>query len=268
MKNHFIFILLFSCCLSNYDSFSQSGDTLFNQTDKQGRKQGFWKVKYEKGALKYTAFFKDDKPVGLMKRYFEDQTIKAEMFFEANGVARAKLYYQAGPLAALGNYVNSLKDSTWNYYSYYTKTLSNRETYIKDKKNGVSISYFPSGKVAEELTWKNGIRDGTWRQYYENGVIKMSSGFLNGKRTGAFLLNYPTNKPEWKGLYKDDKREGKWLHYDPLGKNDSTIEYKNGVASNAAELDAKEQELLKQIEKNKGKIPEPSEDNIMNQGRQ
>jgi antitoxin component YwqK of YwqJK toxin-antitoxin module len=264
-----IIFLLFVCCLDNLVCFAQKGDTLFNQTDKQGKKQGYWKVKYEGGGIKYSAFFKDDKPVGLMKRYFEDHTIKAELLFEANGVkARAKLYYQAGPVAAEGNYINSLKDSTWNYYSYYTKTLSNRETYIKDKKNGVSISYYPNGKVADELTWKDGIRNGTWLQYYENGTLKMSSGFLNGKRTGAFVLNYPNGLPEWRGIYKDDKREGTWLHYDPSGKNDSTIEYKNGVAANADELDTKEQELLKQIEKNKGVIPEPTENNIMNPTRQ
>ena len=118
------------------------------------------------------------------------------------------------------------------------------------------------------MGWKNEVRDGIWRQYYENGVLKMSTSFANGKRTGAFILNYPDNKPEWKGLYKDDKREGKWVHYDPSGKNDTSIEYKDGEALNAAELDAKEQELLKQIEKQKGKIPEPDETNFMGPGRE
>ena len=77
MRYQIIFILLLYCALGIAQSVSQKGDTLFNQTDKQGKKQGFWKGKYEKGALKYTAFFKDDKPRGLMKRYFEDSTLKA-----------------------------------------------------------------------------------------------------------------------------------------------------------------------------------------------
>ncbi len=91
----------------------------------------------------------------------------------------------------------------------------------------------------------------------------MSIEFLNGKQNGPFLLNYPNDKPEWKGFYKNDIREGQWTHYDPQGNKDSAIEYKNGVASNAAALDAKEQELLKELEKQKGKIPEPDEINIM-----
>jgi len=264
MRNHLFFISFMISLICNLQSFAQLGDTIFNQTDKQGLKQGFWKVKYPNGLVKYTAYFKNDKPAGLMKRYFEDGTIKAEMIFDATGTkAKSKLYYQDGPLAGEGNYVNSLKDSSWNYYSYYTKTLSNKENYAKGKKNGLSISYYPNGKIAEELNWKDDIRNGIWHQYFENGILKMSIEFLNGKQNGPFLLNYPNDKPEWKGFYKNDIREGQWTHYDPQGNKDSAIEYKNGVASNAAALDAKEQELLKELEKQKGKIPEPDEINIM-----
>ena len=85
---------------------------------------------------------------------------------------------------------------------------------------------------------------------------------MNGKRTGEFLLNYSDNRPEWKGLYANDKREGRWSHFDAKGKIDTNIEYKDGIATNAAELEAKEQELLKMIDKQKGKIPEPDETNF------
>jgi len=264
MRTHLFLIFSFVFYVISSEGFSQKGDTIFNQKDSQGRKQGFWKVQYPNGSIKYTACFKDDKPIGLLKRYFEDNSIKAEMIFDAKGKAKARIYYQDGPLAGEGNYINSFKDSTWNYYSYYTKALSNRETYVNNKKNGLSISYYPNGKIAEELNWKDNVRNGIWHQYYENGALKTSSEFLNGKRNGTFILYYPDSKIEWKGSYKNDIREGQWVHYDPLGKINSTIEYKNGVASNAAELDAKEQELLKEIEKKKGKIPEPDETNIMN----
>ena len=75
----FIFFLILPYIAHSQTIGSQS-DTVFNQTDKQGHKQGYWKVKYDNGPLKYSAFFKDDKPLGLMKRYFEDGTLKAVMF--------------------------------------------------------------------------------------------------------------------------------------------------------------------------------------------
>ncbi len=258
----FIFFLILPYIAHSQTIGSQS-DTVFNQTDKQGHKQGYWKVKYDNGPLKYSAFFKDDKPLGLMKRYFEDGTLKAVMFFDPSGITRTKIYYQDGPIAAEGNYLNSARDSTWNYYSYYTKTLSNRETYINGKKNGKSVCFFSDGNISEESEWTLGTRNGIWKQYYENNNLKMSTSFINGKRHGEFILNYPNKLTEWKGYYKNDKRDGLWKHFDPEGNKNVSIEYRDGEPVNAAELDAKEQEFLKEIEKQKGKIPEPDETNFL-----
>lgn len=263
MRAFLVYIFLVTGLSTNAQNLAKT-DTIFNQTDKQGLKQGFWKVRYDNGALKYTAFFKNDKPVGVMKRYFEDNTLKAVMVFDKTStISRTKLYYQDGPIAAEGNYVKSAKDSTWSYFSYYTKTISNRETYIHGRREGTSTSYFSTGKIAEESDWTNGIRNGTWRQYWENGSLKMATSFINGKRNGDFIIYYPENTIEWKGAYVNDIKEGKWIQYDPDGGVIVTIEYKNGIATNAAELDAKEQESLKLIEKQKGKIPEPDETNFM-----
>jgi antitoxin component YwqK of YwqJK toxin-antitoxin module len=262
----FIVIGAFICTITTY----AQNDTVFNRTDAQGLKQGYWKVKNQNGTLKYTAFFKDNKPSGLMKRYFSDNTLMAELYFYPNSAKiRAKLYFQAGPLAAEGIYSQKdVKDSTWNYYSYYTKSLSSRETYVNGKKYGIAYTYYSTGRVAEEREWKNDISNGIWRQYYENGIMRFSTTFVNDKRNGTFVVNYPDNKPEWKGTYKDDKRDGKWIHYDINGKEIKIIEYKDGVASNAEQLQEEEQKELDAIEKQKGKIPEPDETNIMPGARQ
>lgn len=260
MRYLFIVILTVLCSLT----FAQT-DTVFNQTDQQGKKQGYWKVKYPNGKIKYTAFYKNDKPVGLMKRYFNDNSLMAELYFYPNSTKiKAKLYFQAGPLAAEGIYSDKdVKDSVWNYYSFYTKTLSARETYIKGKKSGIAYSYFSDGRVAEEKSWKNDILDGVWKQYFENGVIRFSTFYTNGKRSGTFITNYPDGHMEWKGIYQNDKREGKWTHYDITGKEINSVEYKDGVALNADQLMKEEQKQLDNIEKLKGKIPEPDENSIM-----
>jgi antitoxin component YwqK of YwqJK toxin-antitoxin module len=265
MRSAFIFFFIISNILLKANNNSFYSDTVFNQTDKQGLKQGFWKVKYPNGAIKYTAFYKDNNPVGVMKRYFDDNSLMAELEFSPiSPRIRAKLYFQGGPLAAEGIYSKKdIKDSTWNYYSFYTKNIKSRESYVNGKKNGISYGYFGNGNVAEERGWKNGVSHGVWRQYYESGVIKFSTSFVDGKREGEFVINYPDNKVELKGLYKNDKREGNWVHYNVDGQQDSVTEYKDGVASNADELHAKEQKMLEDIESKKGKIPEPDETNFI-----
>ncbi|GAH37310.1 unnamed protein product, partial [marine sediment metagenome] len=42
-------------------------DTLLNQVDKNGLKQGYWKKYYDNGNIKYEGYFKNDKPTGELK---------------------------------------------------------------------------------------------------------------------------------------------------------------------------------------------------------
>lgn len=260
------FLLFFISVLAK----GQGTDTVLNQTDNQGRKQGFWKGYYETKKpdevkkIKYTGYFKNNKPVGTFKRFYEDGTLKAIMNYDATGVnVYTTLYYQNGAKAAEGKYIGTLKDSIWNYYSYYDKSLSNKENYIKGKKEGVSVNYYASGKKSQELEYKNDIKDGIWKQYYENGSLKLSTQFKEGKRTGAFAVYYSNGKIEWKGTYVNDMKHGKWTHNHSDGTLDSDIEYTNGVAKNAETIDSKESRILELLEKNKGIIAEPDENNIM-----
>jgi antitoxin component YwqK of YwqJK toxin-antitoxin module len=260
--------LLFSAIivmLSISSIAQQPIDTInLNQTDKMGKKQGYWKVKYETGSIKYTAFFKDNKPVGEMRRYFEDNTIKAILRFDASGVKTfAKLYYQSGPLAAEGTYVNSFKDSTWKYYSYYTQKHTRSETYNLGKLNGKVLSFYNNGNIAEEVSWKNGIKEGSWKKYYEDGTIMMYTVFSDNKRTGAFIFNYPDGKPEWNGKYINDKMEGKWVHFKPNGEVETSIEYVNGIAANEKEFNETQNKILQELELKRGQIPEPDETNFL-----
>jgi antitoxin component YwqK of YwqJK toxin-antitoxin module len=244
-------------------------DTVFNQTDKQGRKQGFWKVKYQQGELKYTAFFKDDKPAGLMKRYYESGRLKAEMKFDTRGEkAFSKIYYEQGPLQADGNFIGTRKDSVWTYYSFYSKNITKRETYKNGVLNGFSWVYYPDGKISEQREWKNGIPVNDWIRYYQNDSIFMKTSFTDGKRSGTFILNYQNGTPQWRGQYLNDLPEGKWVNYNQKGEVAKTIEYKNGEALNADQLLKEEKAYFDKMEKQKGSIAEPDEYNFWPKGQQ
>lgn len=259
----FFFLILILCSTYSYGQTINSNDTIFNQTDKQGLKQGYWKGFYENKKLKYTGYFKNNKPVGTFKRYYDDGGIKAIMTYNADGIkAFTTLFYQNGTKAAEGNYLGTLKDSVWNYYSYYSKNISSKENFVKGKKEGLSVNFFTSGKKSQELEYKNDLKNGIWRQYYDNGVVKISAVYSNGKRTGQFFVNYPDNKPEWRGSYLNDVKDGKWIHYNPDGTVDTEVEFVKGIAKTSI-LDKREQKLLEMIEKMKGSIPEPEENSFM-----
>ena len=243
--------------------FASKRDTLWNQTDKQGHKQGFWRVNYENGKIKYTGFFKDNKPLGELKRYYDDGTIKAIQYFESNNKSRVKMYYQNGVLAGEGNFIGLMKDSIWKYYSFYDKGLKLMENYTNGVKEGNSVKYYANGKIAEEISWHNNQKHGPWKQYYEDGSIKLSANYMNDIRYGTFISYYPSGKTEVKGNFENDNMQGEWSYYDENGNIKTKINYINGVPQNVKELQEKENEYFKVIDENKGKFPEPDENNIV-----
>lgn len=245
-------------------SLEAQSDTLFNQSDGQGLKQGWWKKNYPNGKLLYKGFFKDDKPVGTMYRYYETGPVKAILDYDAQSVyARARLYYEDGQLAAQGVFYNSLKDSTWSYYSYYDKTLTATEEYQKGLRHGMMVNYYNNGIISEVLDWKNNRKDGVWEQYYQTGALKMKGFYVNNKLEGDFLVYDEAGKPYLKGYYSNDLRQGKWTFFKEDGSIEAEMEYVNGKSLNTQELTEKQQELFRTIDANEGKFEEPDENNFL-----
>jgi antitoxin component YwqK of YwqJK toxin-antitoxin module len=245
------------------NTFASLSDTIWNQTDKLGKKQGYWRGYYDKKNLKYSGFFKDNKPVGEMKRYYESGALKAIMNFSKDGInSKARFFYENGNLAGEGNYINSNKDSIWRYYSYYDKSLKLTETYKNGSKEGYTKRYYSKGTEAEAIFYRNNKSTGKWMQYFENGALKLQADLTNDIRTGEFSLFYPTGQIEQKGHFTNNLMTGDWIYYEQNGKEKMRITYVNGVAQNADKLNEQEKAFFDMIDKNKGKIPEPSEDNM------
>jgi antitoxin component YwqK of YwqJK toxin-antitoxin module len=254
----FVLLILFSVITT------AQTDTVFNQSDAHNLKQGWWKKSYPNGRLIYKGFFKDNKPAGEMFRYYETGELKASMVYDRNGeYARARLFYADGQVAATGVYYNSVKDSIWCYYSYYDHSLTTREIYSKGKRNGQMINYYNNGNPSEKITWVNDKKDGPWEQYFANNTLKLKAMYREGKLEGEFLVYYDSGKPYLKGGYKNDLREGEWIFFSEDGTTDMELAYHAGVTPDAEKLDARQQELFRTIEENKGKFEEPDETNFL-----
>ena len=254
----FILLVLFSVIAT------AQTDTVFNQSDAHNLKQGWWKKSYPNGRLMYKGFFINNKPVGEMFRYYETGELKAKMVYDKNGeYARARLLYADGQPAATGVFYNSLKDSTWCYYSYYDHSITSREIYTRGKRNGPMINYYNNGNPSEKINWVNDKKDGLWEQYFADNTLKLKATYKAGDLEGEFLVNYNTGKPYLKGGYRDGLREGKWIFFNEDGTIDMELSYQKGVTPDAGKLDARQQELFRMIEENKGKFEEPDETNFL-----
>jgi antitoxin component YwqK of YwqJK toxin-antitoxin module len=241
----------------------QSG-TEINKTDQQGRKQGQWIKKYPNGNIQYEGIFRDDHPVGEIKRYYEDKTIKSILFYTNDGKeADARIYHPNGFVASSGKYTNQMKEGKWKFFSPSVNGyLISEEEYSKNIRNGLSLKFFPDSTIAEKIRFVNDIREGEWLQYHQNGKLFLRSNYTAGMLNGKFEVWYQDGKPEFSGTYKNNLREGIWHIYNDDGTLKYDLNYVSGVTNDQKmKLDATN--FIDSLENNKWKVADPEKTGVL-----
>jgi antitoxin component YwqK of YwqJK toxin-antitoxin module len=229
-----------------------------NQTDDKGLKQGHWIKNYPTGIMMYDGHFTDNHPVGEFKRYYENGTIKSVLVFSEDGKqANASLYHQNGNLASTGKYIDQKKEGKWQFYSKDIPGYRiSEDTYSGNRRNGLSVKFYPDSSMAEQVNYVNDQKNGEWIQLYKNGNKWITSAYINGKLNGTFKAWFENGKIEFSGEYKNNIRNGLWLIYNEDGSVKYKINYTNGVPDNhQMEIDASN--LIDSLEKNRNNVPDP-----------
>jgi antitoxin component YwqK of YwqJK toxin-antitoxin module len=226
-----------------------------NLTDSSGRKQGTWVKTYPNGKVMYEGAFKDDKPVGLFKRYTEEGTLQSELTYSGRpNEATAVFFHPDGFKAAEGMYIDRKKEGLWKFWSATQPAyLISEENYHHDFKHGLSTKYYPDSTLAEKVTWDSGNRTGEWLQYYPDGTICLRAEYMADKLEGPFSYYHPNGKLYYEGAYRENLKYGDWMIFNEDGSLKQIISYKDGVPSDP-KLAEQETKFLDDLEKNKGRI--------------
>jgi antitoxin component YwqK of YwqJK toxin-antitoxin module len=229
-----------------------------NQTDNKGFKQGFWTKVYPNGSKAYEVYFKDNVPVGEYKRYHENGKLAIFLNYDENGEwADAKIFDESGNLIGEGKYHGRFKHGHWKYYQENKLVLE--DNYKEGNRDGFAKAYYRNGQVSDERNYTNNTENGIWRQYYQNGKKRLETKIENGKRNSAYYLYHENGRLQIRGKYTDDQMDGDWIYYDDQGKEIQKIEYVKGIAKNQKELNEKEDQFFKEMEKNKNRFLDPAD---------
>lgn len=202
-----------------------------NQVDAQGRKQGFWTKKDTEGKLVYQATFKDDKPVGEMKRFHPNGKLKAVMnFAEGTEESEAQLFDERGKLIARGKYSGQRKLGEWTYL-LDSKVVST-ETYMNGQKNGTSKRFYKTGELLEESNWQNDKLNGIYRTYFQDGKAFLECNYSQGLRNGSFKTWFPNGTLELDAIYTNDARDKDWKYFSEIGELLYTLKFQLGKLLN------------------------------------
>lgn len=94
----------------------------------------------------------------------------------------------------------------------------------QDTLNRTEAEYHPNGQLFKKGPVVNGLRDGEWRAWYQDGTLWSIQNFKAGKKDGENRVWYETGVLRFEGGFKDDQRFGNWVFFDMEG---DTVDTRN-----------------------------------------
>ncbi|MES2590225.1 MAG: hypothetical protein V4622_14710 [Bacteroidota bacterium] len=87
---------------------------------------------------------------------------------------------------------------------------------LVEVKDGIFTEYYPGKKSIKFQGAQdgNGLRQGKWVFYAENGNELSITHFNHGMKDGHSIVKYPTGAMHYFGEYKNDVKVGIWKTYD------------------------------------------------------
>ncbi|AMA48712.1 MULTISPECIES: toxin-antitoxin system YwqK family antitoxin [Flavobacterium] len=214
MKIHRLFIVLF---LSSFSIFSQIKKESENQINSKGERIGFWKGYYEgSNRVRYEGNFKNGVEDGVFKYYTDSdkKILKATREFDGKGGAYTIFFDENGLKVSEGKVINKLRQGIWKYYHKGLKTVMCIENYIDDRVEGSKKIFFTDGVLAEEVMYKNGVKNGISKIYSKGGTLKEEAVFLQGFMHGDYKVFEDNGVILIQGQYKEGKKKGLWKYFD------------------------------------------------------
>jgi len=117
----------------------------------------------------------------------------------------------------------------------------------------VKKEYYPNGKLKKEYQYnKDGLADGYYKKYYDNGDIFVKSAYKNGKLEGLGRTYYKNGQVEWEVNYINGKEEGNYKEYYKGGELKAEATFKDGKEVGVSKNYFKDGSLEKEYEVKNG----------------
>ena len=233
-----------------YKSYHENGVLASEGQLSKDKNTGEWKFYYPSGKIKDKHSFVNDEEEGPHAEYFENGRVsyactakkgkidgEANYFYE-DGKPLEKYIYQNGIIKSakfidtLGHETNitTARDSGVELSAHSMNGFRRSHGFFdaKGELSGPDTLFYPSGKIEEINTYKDGELNGSSISWYRNGVKKSEVNMTDGKEDGYLTTWYPNGKLEAEGWMKNGEYHGEWLFYDEPGRLTGKSNYLDG----------------------------------------
>ena|SRR5690554_454042 len=209
--------LLFLFIVATSVSFGQ--EEKINQLDAKGNRHGLWKGVHEKSQRpRYEGTFINGKETGVFK-YFDDTktgtVIATRDFSKGDGSCYVIMYNQKSNKVSEGLLnKNKENEGVWKYYHQNSPQPMSVETFKNGKLNGKSVVYYKNGKIASETHYKDGIKDGLYKKYSQDGIVLEEIPYKNNQFNGMVTYRDVKGQIIAQGMYEKGLKKGIWKFYE------------------------------------------------------
>lgn len=191
----------------------------YNKLDEKGNKHGLWKGVFEDTKNpKYEGTFEHGKEVGVFTFFDNTKTktvVATREFNPKDNSAYTIFYDQLKNKVSEGKVLNKLYEGQWKYYHKASKSIMATENYSKGKLEGLRSVFYPNGKIAEEIIYKNDLKNGFYKRYTESGIIIEESNYKNNQFEGlAIFRDADDGTIVSKGKFVNGKKAGIWQFFE------------------------------------------------------
>lgn len=198
--------------LMEYNNNRMISRERINRVDNNGFKQGVWKEFYPSGTLKKEENYKDNVLHGYYQEYNNNGSVTITMLYENGSIVEStnddpteinieNKYDLNNKLIYSGPYRN---DIPVGIHREYNEDGSIKKALIYND-NGVLIS--------EGIVDETGNRNGSWKDFYEDGSLKAEGRYTNNMQTGTWKYYNTKGVVEQTGNYNNGRPDGTWKWY-------------------------------------------------------
>lgn len=200
-----------------------------NKFDTNGKRHGVWKKNFEgTKQVRYEGEFIHGKEVGLFKfyKFIKKKSVltATKKFNPNNNIAEVTFLSSSGKIISKGKMNGKLYVGEWQYFHNKKGSLMTKELYNnKGELNGEKLVFYDNGKIAEQIIYVNGKREGLSTWFSLKG-IKLKEFMYESDQLHGISRYYCANGDLLiEGRYKRDKKTGIWKYY----KNGELIDEKD-----------------------------------------
>lgn len=154
----------------------------------------------------------------------------------ASGILDEDFIYEINKVVEPDDFNSNLDEVCSDGIHYF---LTEEPAYFWDTwrkiRDGTYKEWHNNGQISKIYNYKCGILDGLSEEWYPNGQYHVRCSYENGKKNGVFEEWYTTGQIYDQSIYKDGKLDGKIEKFHANGVMMKRSTYKNGISDGLCE---------------------------------